>query len=185
MKTTPDWADNIRLSSASCIAGFVGQTAEKTRNKLREARGGILFVDEAYNLVQNENDSFGQEALTELLTFMENNRQSMSIIVAGYPNEMEQFLGSNPGFASRFSRTIEFKNFTQLELLQITLRMAEERGYTLTKSLQDGLLELFEMWILDATQSFGNAREVRKLLDAMIDEAGSRLATGSWRTTTQ
>ncbi len=108
----------MEVDRAGLVAGYVGQTALKTKEKIDEAMGGILFIDEAYTLVKGGSD-FGQEAIDTILKAMEDNRENFVVIVAGYPDPMEQFLGSNPGLKSRFNKSIMFEDYTEEELLSI------------------------------------------------------------------
>lgn len=166
----------VETGRADLVAGFVGQTALKTKAVLERSLDGVLFIDEAYQLVMDDRDTFGKEALETLVAFMENNRHRLCIIAAGYPEPMDRFLNSNPGLPSRFSGTIEFENYSASEMLAIFKIMAEQRKLIMEPGLDQALLPIFEHWENLRSPTFGNGREVRKLLDAMIVCMNNRLA---------
>jgi SpoVK/Ycf46/Vps4 family AAA+-type ATPase len=161
------------------VAGYSGQTAIKTREILEESLDGVLFIDEAYQLVQSDRDDFGKEALETLVAFMENHRDRLCIIAAGYPEPMRRFVNSNPGLPSRFSGEIMFDNYSGQEMLAIFQRMATGANMTLEQGLDQSLAELFEKMSRQAGPTFGNGREVRNYLNSMIDRQANRLATRS------
>src|SRR5262249_11475361 len=128
----------VETDRAGMVAGYVGQTAIKTLDKCKEALDGILFIDEAYTLAASTGggDDFGKEAIDTLLKFMEDNRDRIVVIVAGYRNEMHRFIDSNPGLSSRFTRTIEFPPYAANELVAILRVMAERQNFVLPDNLE-------------------------------------------------
>ncbi len=165
----------IETGRADLVAGFVGQTALKTREVLDKSLDGVLFIDEAYQLLQSDRDEFGKEAVETLLAYMENYRDRLCIIAAGYPAPMEQFVNSNPGLPSRFSGTIEFENYTADDMLQIFRLMVAKDKMTLGEGAEDALLETFHTWERLNNPTFGNGREVRNLIAAVSTQMNNRL----------
>jgi len=166
----------VETDRAGLVAGYIGQTAAKTLDKCKEALDGILFIDEAYSLAGTGNLSgdFGKEAVDTLLKFMEDNRDRIVVIVAGYPNEMRRFISSNPGLASRFTKTIEFPPYEPDELCQIFKFMAERQSF----HLPDGFERKLKTWIGDGVrrEDWGNAREMRTLLEKVREVQAMRVA---------
>jgi len=149
----------VKVTRMDLIAGYVGQTAIKTREKIEQAIGGVLFVDEAYSLAE---DDFGQEAINEIIAAMTAKRGQFSLVLAGYPEQMNILMNSNPGF-KRYFKTIYIEDYTSEELLKILHNFAEDFVFTpeyIQKSRQ-----IFDFWIENKERNFGNAREVRKYLD--------------------
>jgi hypothetical protein len=167
--------DNLReVSRRDLVGQYIGHTAEKTAEVFEDAKGGVLFIDEAYTLARGGGGTdFGQEAIDTLVKLMEDHRHEIAVIVAGYTREMAQFLALNPGLASRFSRTIEFPNYTPEELVLIVTRMAGADDYVCPPGLAPALFEHFSGVTRD--ESFGNAREARKLFEAMRGAQARRL----------
>lgn len=161
-------ADRSRL-----VAGYVGQTAEKVHKVVEEAMGGVLFIDEAYTLVSHSENDFGQEAIDVLLKLMEDNRDKFVTIVAGYPNEMEEFLDSNPGLRSRFNKKIEFEDYTVEELMAIFEKMCTEYDYKMTSSAKAVLENKFKGIINN--KNFANAREVRNYFEKVVNSHANRV----------
>lgn len=128
----------IETDRSGLIGQYQGQTEQKTKQILSEADGGILFIDEAYSLASGEND-YGQRAIEIILKEMEDNRNNLVVIVAGYPNEMQRFLNSNPGLSSRFGKTLQFENYSPDEMYVISQSYAMESGYILDNSCFDVL----------------------------------------------
>jgi len=153
----------VEAERSSLVAAYMGQTAIKTRRVCESAVGGVLFIDEAYSLTStiDGRDSYGVEAVNTLLTFMENHRGQMAVVVAGYPYEMFEFIESNPGLRARFDVTIEFPDFTADELEAIFVGISERNDYALTPEASDRLRRLIAAW--PRHRGFGNGREVRKL----------------------
>lgn len=153
----------VEVSAADLVAGYTGQTAERTTNIVSSAVGGVLFIDEAYQLLDN---AFGHEALGVLLRMMENYRDDLVVIVAGYPKEMAKFLSSNPGLKSRFPRTIHFDNYTVEELVQIFEYFANQNGFVVEDGLRDRVREEISSWSMSKRN--GNGREVRNLFERLM-----------------
>ncbi|CAG0907521.1 unnamed protein product, partial [Cyprideis torosa] len=144
----------VEVKRADLVAGYIGQTAEKTRNKIREALDGVLFIDEAYQLQQGHKTDFGHEAIEALVAEMENERHRLCVIVAGYPAPMQRFIDSNPGLSSRFSATIPFEDFSAEELLEIFNLQANSACLTLAEGMETALFELFQHMILHKHEHF-------------------------------
>jgi SpoVK/Ycf46/Vps4 family AAA+-type ATPase len=157
------------------VGQYIGHTAEKTNSVFEEAMGGVLFIDEAYTLSRAGGAAadFGQEAIDTLVKLMEDHRDKIAVIVAGYTNEMLDFLDANAGLASRFAKTLEFENYSPTELVMIVNRIARNDDYLLGPGLDDALLEWFGQIQRDV--NFGNAREARKLLEGMRKAQSGRL----------
>jgi SpoVK/Ycf46/Vps4 family AAA+-type ATPase len=168
----------VEATRANLVAGYVGQTAPMTRAKIEEAMDGVLFIDEAYSLVQGRGGThdFGHEAITELLYQMENLRGRIVVIAAGYPDDMARFLDANDGLPSRFTKKIDFPPYTSPELGQILAQFALRDGYTLA----EGALARAQRWLeagrLDEGPRFANARAVRNLMETMEGRLGRRVA---------
>lgn len=170
----------VEASRADLVAQVIGGTAIKTTEVFESALGGVLFVDEAYTLSAHSGGSgpdFGQEAIDTLVKLMEDHRDEVVVIVAGYSKQMHEFLESNPGLESRFSRTIEFANYTAEELVTIVQQQCVKYDYRLDESASDVLLEHFDRIPKDGT--FGNGRTARKVFERMVDRQASRLAASS------
>ncbi|GAA1808026.1 hypothetical protein GCM10009682_32300 [Luedemannella flava] len=163
------------VSRRDLVGQYIGHTAEKTTKVFEEAMGGVLFIDEAYTLSRSSGGGadFGQEAIDTLVKLMEDHRDSIAVIVAGYTAEMVEFLAANAGLASRFAKTLEFENYSPAELVRIVRRIAQQDDYRLGEGLDDALLEWFST--IERDQNFGNAREARRLLEGMRKAQSSRL----------
>lgn len=165
----------ILAKRSDLVAQYMGQTAARVANKVAEADGGILFIDEAYQLYNGENDSYGEEAIGTLLSLVEEKRDSLMVILAGYTENMDEFLAVNPGLRSRFPNIIEFTDYSVSELLNIFEKMADSDG----KKLENGVLELVKQEIENRRagnpKEFANARGVRNILDEIILKQRSRI----------
>jgi SpoVK/Ycf46/Vps4 family AAA+-type ATPase len=168
----------VETDRAGLVAGYVGQTAAKTLDKCREALDGILFIDEAYTLAAGTGGSghdFGKESIDTLLKFMEDNRDRIVVIVAGYPNEMRRFIESNPGLSSRFTKTVDFPAYGATDLCEILRRMAARQHF----SLPDEFATALTPWIEARTTApdWGNARSMRTLLEKAREAQAIRIST--------
>jgi AAA+ superfamily predicted ATPase len=165
-------ADRSRL-----VAGYQGQTAIQTREAIEEALGGVMFIDEAYSLAgaSDRNDPYGREAIDTLVKCIEDYRGKLAVVLAGYTREMEHFLSVNPGMRSRMTRVLEFPDYTDTELLEIGVDMVSLDGYRLSEQAKTELQEALRKR-RDTTSAFGNAREVRALLEAAYRAQAARLA---------
>jgi len=167
----------VEVDRAGLVGQYVGLTAIKTERVVRKALDGVLFVDEAYALArEGERLDFGDEAIETLLKRMEDNRHRLVVIVAGYPRLMRHFLESNPGLRSRFSREIEFPDYSTEELVEIFGRFASEAQYTLGEGTPDTLRSIFAGAGRD--DSFGNARFARTLFEQALNAQALRLGEG-------
>ncbi|RZU53502.1 parallel beta helix pectate lyase-like protein [Krasilnikovia cinnamomea] len=167
----------IEAARADLVGQYIGSTAIKTTELVTRAMGGVLFVDEAYTLTAGSGGSgpdFGQEAIDALMKMMEDHRDELVVIVAGYSELMEQFLQSNPGLASRFTRTIEFPNYRVDELVTIATNLCRKHYYELTDEAVESLTAYFER--VPKGPTFGNGRVARKLFESMVSNQASRLA---------
>ena len=162
----------IETSRADLVAGYVGQTAEKTRKVLESALGGILFVDEAYTLASGGQNDFGKEAIDEILKFMEDHRSNIMIIFAGYTNDMEKFLETNPGLRSRIPNKFDFEDYTVDEMVQIGLFSLKKQQYHVNPSSYADLLKNN----LSKDNDNSNGRWVRNLNDKIIKKQAVRVA---------
>lgn len=166
----------VEVERADLVAQYIGQTAQKTREVLKQAQGGLLFIDEAYSLARGGERDFGKEAIDTLVKAMEDQRDSLVVILAGYPKPMEDFLETNPGLHSRFPLTIHFPDYTDIELYKIALGMLEQREYTLTAQAQQELVRAIRRLRSGDPARFGNARAVRNLVEQLIRRQAVRLA---------
>ncbi|MBT3149330.1 right-handed parallel beta-helix repeat-containing protein [Streptomyces sp. CHD11] len=165
----------VEVSRADLVGRYVGHTAQLTKEVFEKALGGVLFIDEAYTLTPPGSPSdFGREAVDTLLKLMEDHRDDVVVIVAGYTSEMNRFLSSNPGLSSRFSRHIEFPDYSSDELVEIVHRQAALSGFKWAPDVPQGLLEYFEAQPRD--RSFGNARLARQTMERMATRQARRLA---------
>lgn len=171
----------VECTEADLVAQYTGQTAVKTRSVCQRALDGVLFVDEAYRLVNTEptgdkfNSPFAEEAYTELMTFMENNRHRVCVVVAGYADLMEKFLDANDGMRSRVGNIIHFPDYTDEELLRIIKLMASREGYTFASGFEEAALHAISVCRQECTGKFANAREARNLLAAFRKNVSARM----------
>lgn len=164
----------VEADRSSLVAGYVGQTAKKTKELIDSAIGGVLFIDEAYTLSNsgNEND-FGREAIDILLKEMEDHRRDLIVIVAGYNELMENFIDSNPGLRSRFNRYFDFPDYTEEQLIEIFNKICTDNSYRLNKEAEKILVQEIRRSIQNP--SFGNARGVRNLFEKALMRQADRL----------
>ncbi|EEG78547.1 AAA family ATPase [Dethiobacter alkaliphilus] len=165
----------VEVERADLVGEFIGQTAQRTREQLKKAMGGILFIDEAYSLARGGNKDFGKEAIDTLVKAMEDNKNDLILILAGYEQEMEKFLRTNPGLRSRFPIHLNFPDYSCNELLDIALMMIKERQYQLTAGALDYLRRHLQEQIDKNTSNFSNARLVRNLIERAIRRQALRL----------
>lgn len=166
----------VEVDRSSLVSGYVGQTAGKVMDAVEEAIGGVLFIDEAYTLTANSgSNDFGQEAVDTLLKAMEDHRDDLVVIVAGYTELMEQFLQSNPGLRSRFNTFIFFEDYTPEELSQIYESMCRKNRYELSDEARNRLNMYFQERCAQKPENFANAREARNLFEKTITQQANRL----------
>ena len=166
----------VEVDRGGIVAGYVGQTALKTKEKIDEAMGGILFIDEAYTLAKGEND-FGQEAIDTLLKAMEDHRDEFIVIVAGYDEPMEAFLQSNPGLKSRFNEYIHFDDYSAEELFKIFGLLCEQNDFKMDLDAQETLKSYLNELCIHKPDNFANGREMRNLFDKSKSAHANRLAS--------
>ena len=165
----------VECDRSDLVAEYLGQTGPKTNAKVDEALGGVLFIDEAYSLTLKQDDMYGNEAIAALLKRMEDDRDDLIVIVAGYADEMATFLDSNPGLKSRFGSTLMFPSYDDADLRAIAERQLDGMGYTAGPGVLDALgVQLAATRAADP-DSFGNAREVRRLLEGALRRQAKRL----------
>lgn len=166
----------VEVDRSGLVAGYMGQTSEKVMEVVERAKGGVLFIDEAYALASNKQDGdFGQEAIDILNKAMEDYRDDLIVIAAGYHDEMQDFLDANPGLRSRFNRTIEFPDYTTDELVEIMTNRAKKLDYRLEDSALEFIRNKFDEVLSGEPENFGNARSVRNYLDNAINNQANRL----------
>ena len=172
----------VEVDRAGLVGEYVGMTALKTDRAIRRALDGVLFIDEAYALARpgQRGVDFGQEAIETLLKRMEDHRHRLVVIVAGYPRLMHEFLDSNPGLRSRFSRELTFPDYPTAELIAITERFAEQNGYRVTEPTAQELRLIFSR--AERGEGFGNARYARTIFEQALNAQALRLAAGSENT---
>ena len=165
----------VEVTRADLVGRYTGHTAPLTNSVIESALGGVLFIDEAYSLYRGEQDSFGLEAIDTLVKGMEDHRDELVVILAGYTREMETFLTANSGLASRFPNRIEFPDYTAVELLQITQVLAKNKGYTLAEACTEPLLGYYARWQATDARTAGNGRLARNTLEKAIFHQSRRL----------
>jgi len=166
----------VEVDRTGLVAGYVGQTAAKTEAIIEEALGGTLFIDEAYSLARGGND-FGQEAIDTLLKRMEDYKGKFVVIVAGYTNEMQEFVESNPGLQSRFTNYLSFEDYSPRQMLEIALVISSKNGYQLDEGAWQLFLDTFSKLYKEKDKNFGNARTVRNILYKAISNQEERILT--------
>lgn len=166
----------VEVDRSGLVAGYMGQTGEKVMEVVEQAKGGILFIDEAYALAAGKQDGdFGKEAIDILNKAMEDYRDDLIVIAAGYHDEMQEFLDANPGLRSRFNRTIEFPNYSASELIEILTNRAAKLDYHFGEDALEFVRKRFEEVLACPPDNFGNARSVRNYLDNVINNQANRL----------
>lgn len=165
----------VEVTRADLVGRYTGHTAPLTNSVIESALGGVPFIDEAYSLYRGEQDSFGLEAIDTLVKGMEDHRDELVVILAGYTKEMETFLTANSGLASRFPNRIEFPDYTAVELLQITQVLAKNKGYTLAEACTEPLLGYYARWQESDARTAGNGRLARNTLEKAIFHQSRRL----------
>ena len=164
----------VTVTRDDLVGQYIGHTAPKTKEVLKKAMGGVLFIDEAYYLYRPENErDYGQEAIEILLQVMENNRDDLVVILAGYKNRMNTFFESNPGFRSRIAHHIEFPDYSTSELLDIGSAMLDQLNYCFTKSAKNAFTEYINL--RKEQPHFANARSIRNALDRVRLRQANRL----------
>lgn len=166
----------VEVDRSGLVAGYVGQTAIKTSEVIEKAKGGVLFIDEAYALTNRGGNDYGQEAVDTLLKAMEDNRDDLIVIVAGYIELMEEFVQSNPGLESRFNRFLHFPDYSIDEMMAIFDMRCGQNGYTLAEDARPILRDVVKLESADI-KGFGNARGIRNLFERTVTAQANRLAT--------
>lgn len=168
----------VETDRSGLVAEYMGQTAVKTNCLVDSALDGVLFIDEAYALVPEDGygSDYGQEAISTLLKRMEDNRDRLVVIIAGYPKEMQRFIDSNPGLQSRFNRYINFPDYTAGELVDIFKMYLKKNEYTMTADAEELLRTNVEYVVAHKTRNFGNARYIRNLFERSIQCQANRFS---------
>ncbi len=167
----------VEVDRSGLVAGFVGQTALKAQEAIQKAIGGVLFIDEAYALANSENaNDFGREAIEVLLKNMEDHRDDLIVIVAGYTDEMERFIHSNPGLESRFNKYLYFEDYNGSQLMEIFRSMCQKNGYTLSEEGERFMEKDLQALYDQRDENFGNARDARKLFERAVARQADRVA---------
>lgn len=163
------------VTRSDLVGQYVGHTAKQTNEVIQSALGGVLFVDEAYSLCRDKHDSFGLEAIDALVKGIEDNRDNLVVILAGYKDEMEEFLKSNTGLKSRFPNIIEFEDYTPEQMYEIALVTAQSKGYRISDECKESLIRLFERSQIKGKNDSGNGRLVRNIIESAILSQSKRL----------
>ena len=166
----------VEVDRSGLIAGYQGQTAIKTAEVIESALGGVLFIDEAYSLIQGDNDSYGKECIATILKAMEDHRDELIVIVAGYDDLMHEFINANPGLKSRFNKYINFPDYTGEEMEKIFLLQCKNNGYQLEEAAQKMIRKVFDKMFELRDENFGNGRTVRNSFEKIINCQATRLA---------
>ena len=166
----------VEVDRSGLVAGYVGQTALKTQEVIKSALGGVLFIDEAYSLSSGGENDFGREAIETILKAMEDHRDDLIVIVAGYDEPMQRFLSSNPGLESRFNKYITFPDYTGEQLLAIFKGQCGKNSYTLSPEAEEAARAMFDRLYEERDDNFGNGRDVRNCFEDMIVRQSNRVA---------
>ena len=166
----------VEVDRSGLVAGYVGQTALKTQEVIQSALGGVLFIDEAYSLSSGGENDFGREAIETLLKAMEDHRDDLVVIVAGYTGPMEGFITSNPGLMSRFNRYFFFPDYNGDQLMEIFRIQCKKNSYVLTPEAEEAALKLFSELYEERDENFGNGRDVRNCFEDMVIRQSNRVA---------
>ncbi len=169
----------VEVSKADFVTENINDTAKRTNDIISSALGGVLFIDEAYSLCESEEDKVGKEIVDALLKGIEDNRDNLIVILAGYEKDMERFLTINQGLKSRFSNTIHFKDYNPVEMYEIAVNIAKSKGYRITKNVKAGLIDLFTRNQITGKNDLGNARFVRNIVENAIIDASKKYLTNS------
>ena len=166
----------VEVDRSGLVAGYVGQTAIKTQEVIKKALGGVLFIDEAYSLASGGENDFGREAIETLLKAMEDHRDDLIVIVAGYTGPMEKFINSNPGLESRFNKYIFFPDYNGEQLMAMFEKRCAKNGYTLTDEAKTAAAQYFTELYEERSDNFGNGRDVRNTFEDMVVRQANRVA---------
>ena len=166
----------VEVDRSGLVAGYVGQTALKTQEVIQSALGGVLFIDEAYSLSSGGENDFGREAIETLLKAMEDHRDDLIVIVAGYTGPMEKFINSNPGLQSRFNKYFFFPDYSGEQLMAIFRSQCKKNSYTLTPEAEKAAVEFFTRLYEERDDNFGNGRDVRNCFEDMVVRQANRVA---------
>ena len=166
----------VEVDRSGLVAGYVGQTALKTQEVIKSALGGVLFIDEAYSLSSGGENDFGREAIETLLKAMEDHRDDLIIIVAGYTGPMTNFLNSNPGLESRFNKYFYFPDYNGEQLVSIFKIQCKKNQYVLTEEAEKAAVEMFTQLYEERSENFGNGRDVRNCFEDMVVRQANRVA---------
>ena len=172
----------VETDRSGLVGEYIGHTAPKTNAIIDTALGGVLFIDEAYSLASGGSQDFGHEAIATLLKRMEDDRENLIVILAGYPDEMKHFIDSNPGLQSRFNRYINFPDYDSEDLMKIFLMRAKKYDYMLNQQAKNKLKALFDEAVLHKDRNFGNGRLVRNVFENTINRQADRLAHDGYAT---
>jgi SpoVK/Ycf46/Vps4 family AAA+-type ATPase len=167
----------VETDRAGIVAGYVGQTAIKVREVTTKALGGVLFIDEAYTLASGGENDFGREAVETLLKMMEDHRDELVVIVAGYTQRMQDFLDSNPGLRSRFNKHIHFDDYGVEQLVAIFKSFCKKAEFKPTEAAESELAAIFGVLCVSRDETFGNARAARNLFEATLSKQANRLVS--------
>jgi len=169
----------VEVSKADFVTENINDTSKRTNDVINSALGGVLFIDEAYSLCESEEDKVGKEIVDALLKGIEDNRDNLIVILAGYEKDMERFLTINQGLKSRFSNTIHFKDYNPVEMYEIAVNIAKSKGYRIAKNVKAGLIDLFTRNQIIGKNDLGNARFVRNIVENAIIDASKKYLTNN------